>query len=351
MASQPRLFGRLVASWPQAEIALGAGRRLSLGATLGAGTFSNVYAATLTLPFGLTRAVAVKVFRLPGSDDHEPATALVRQAAQTLALVNHPNVVELLELAIFDGHPLLVCELVDGLSLQRLNDWFAELHRRMPLELALFVGVEVAEGINGVRLAKNLKGMQLGAAHLDLSPKDVLLSRDGEVKVGGFGLGGIRQLESSVQSNATLAMRAAYLSPEIAYGDRGDARSDVFTLGVILREMLVGPRMPALLNGKPLTGTEAVRLAREGYIHPVTFEPQLPPSVKAVIARALEPEPENRFPHAGAMAFELRRAALALGVGDGRMALRSMLAKERDEEITNEVCIPAIPVHPADDEY
>jgi serine/threonine protein kinase len=346
VASQPRLFGRLVASWPQAEIALGAGRRLSLGATLGSGTFSNVYAATLTLPFGLTRVVAAKVFRLPGSDDHEPATAVVRRAAQTLALVNHPNVVELLELGIFDGHPLLVCELVDGLSLRRLNDWFAELHRRMPLDLALFVGVEIAEGINGVRLAKNPKGMQLGAAHLDLSPKDVLLSRNGEVKVGGFGLGGIRQLESSVQSNSTLAARAGYLSPEIACGDRGDARSDVFTLGVMLREMLVGPRMPA-----NVAGTEAVRLAREGYIHPVTFEPQLPPSVKAVLDRALEPEPKDRFPHAGAMAFELRRAALALGVGDGRMALRSMLAKERDEEITNEVCIPAIPVHPADDEY
>ena len=78
----------------------------------------------------------------------------MRKAAQSLALVSHPNVVELLELAIIDGHPLLVTELVDGLSLARVNEWFGELHRRMPLDLALFVGVELAEGINGARLGK-----------------------------------------------------------------------------------------------------------------------------------------------------------------------------------------------------
>ncbi len=346
MASRPRLFGRLVATWPEAEIALGAGRRLSLGPSLGTGAFSNVYAATLTLPYGVARPVTVKLFRLPSTDDLESATALVRRAAQTLALVSHPNVVELLEFAIIDQHPLLVLELIDGLSLQRLNEWFSELHRRMPLDLALFVGVEIAEGLNGARLAKNLRAMQLGTLHLDLTPKDVLLSRQGEVKVGGFGLAGIRQLESSVQSSSALSTRVAYLSPEVACGDRGDARSDVFTLGIILREMLVGPRLPP-----NVTGSVALRLSREGYIHPVTFEPHLPPAVKAVLARALELEPDNRYPHAGAMAFELRRAAIALGVGDGRAALRSMLAKERDEEITNEVCIPAINVHPADDGY
>ncbi len=326
---------------------LGAGRRLALGASLGTGAFSNVYAATLTLPYGIARQVAVKLFRLPSADDLESATALVRRAAQTLALVSHPNVVELLEFSLIDGHPLLVCELVDGLSLQRLGEWFGELQRRLPLDLALFIGVEIAEGLNGARLAKNLRAVQLGTLHLDLTPKDVLLSRHGEVKVGGFGLAGIRRLESSVQSNASMASRIGYLSPEVAYGDRGDARSDVFTLGLILREMLIGPRLPPNIHG-----TEALRLAREAYLHPVTIEPHLPPPVKAVLARALEPDPDSRYPHAGAMAFELRRAAIALGVGDGRAALRSMLAKERDEEITNEVCIPAITVpHPADDDY
>ena len=185
MVPKTRLFHTSSASWPEAELSLGAGRRLSLGSLLGSGSNANVYAATMTLPYGLSRRVAVKMYRLGSSDDCERMTALVRKAAQNLSHVRHPNVVELLELALFDSHPLLVCELVEGLSLARMCEWFGELGRRMPLDLALFIGVEIADALNAARLAVDAKGRQLNLCHLDLTPKDVLLSRAGEVKKPG----------------------------------------------------------------------------------------------------------------------------------------------------------------------
>jgi serine/threonine-protein kinase len=116
----------------------------------------------------------------------------------------------------------------------------------------------------------------------------------------------------------------------------GDARSDVFSLGIILREMLIGPRFPSFVSEQ-----QALGWAREGIVHTGIFEPQLPSGVQCILGRALEKDPANRYPHAGALGYELRRIALAMGVGDGRSFLRSALARvfaeERDDEPTGEV--------------
>jgi hypothetical protein len=130
------------------------------------------------------------------------------------------------------------------------------------------------------------------------------------------------------------------MAPEVACGRAGDARSDVFSLGVLLREMLQGPRFPAYV-----TDGEALAWARDGVVHRSMFEPQLPQELHAVIARALERDPTRRHPHAGALGFELRRIALAMGVGDGRAFLRTALARtvgsSDDEEVTGELSLHA----------
>jgi serine/threonine-protein kinase len=168
------------------------------------------------------------------------------------------------------------------------------------------------------------------------------------VKVGDFGVAASARAASSVRSVRALARRVRALAPEVARGQLGDARSDVFSLGVMLREMMVGPRFPRIVSD-----AEALVWARDGVVHQSLFEPQLPPALQAILTRAVERDPAHRYPHAGVLGYELRRVAMTMGVGDGRAFLRTALSRafgddredDEDEEVTGE--LPSPPPVPA----
>ena len=304
-------------------------RRVLLGQCLGRGSIASVYRAVLESANGVRRPVACKVFGILASEEYELVIETLAETVRRAACILHPNVATTYELC--DGaiapQPFILSELVVGTTLRHVLDMAAKRGRRIPLDLALFLGVEIAEGLNAARVAKGADGFNLGITHLDLSARDVLLSWNGEVKISDFELGGARQVASAVRSLSAMARRADTMAPEIARGDGGDTRSDVFSLGIILRELLIGRRF-----AKDVTDAEALRLARDGFVQPITFEPHLPEDVRRILDRALEVEPQRRFAHSGALAYELRKVALSLGVGDARFFLKSMLEKELAEE-------------------
>ncbi len=299
------------------------GRRLELYDVLGSGGVSTVHRAVVESTYGLRRTVAAKVFTRISSDDFDSVCGSLAIAAQRAALVSHPNVVDTYDFVVHQSQPIILNELVEGVSLADLAERCAERRRRPALDLALFIACEVTEALSGARAAIGDDGMQLGLLHLALTPRAVLLSRRGEVKVEGFGLGNARGGTSSVRSLRAVAGRASMMAPEVAAGDVGDARSDVFSVGVMMRELLVGPRFP-----RGITNAEAIRLAREGFVQPICFQPHLPDDLVHVMMRAIEVDPDARYPNATALAFDLRRVALAMGVGDGRWFLRRALDHE-----------------------
>ncbi|HEX8791989.1 MAG TPA: serine/threonine-protein kinase [Polyangiaceae bacterium] len=322
---------------PCSDIPLGDGRQLLIGAQLGRGSMATVYRGVYEGACGLRRAVAVKVYDTIASDEHDAVLSALTMAAQRGACVRHPNVVRVEDFGLAGpAQPYSVVELVEGRSLAKLLASFARRRERIPPDVALFIGSEIAEALAGARLASTPEGMRVGVVHGDLSPCDVLLSWHGEVKVSDFEVAIAARAASTVRSVRALARRVSFLAPEVARGQVGDARSDVFSLGVILREMLVGPRFPSFV-----TEQQALGWAREGIVHTSIFEPQLPSAVQCIVARALEKDPANRYPHAGALGYELRRVALAMGVGDGRSFLRSALARvfaeDSEEEPTGEL--------------
>lgn len=302
---------------------LGDGRHVELLDVLGTGGTTLVRRGLLTSKQGVVRPVAVKFYSPGSGDESDQLFTLLARSTRRVACVDHPNVVRVYDCGTWQGQPFLVSELVSGISLCALLEAYTKKQRRLPLDIALFIACEILEGLSAARLAKDYDGLRLGLVHHCLSAREVLLSWRGEVKISDFESSTLRSLTSSVRSFRYLASRAATMAPEVARGRPADERSDVFSYGVLLRELLVGPRFPS-----GITSVEAVRLAQEGYIQSMTFQPHLPPGLESVLSRALEISPEARYPNACAMAFDLRRIVLSMGVGDGRYFLRTMLERE-----------------------
>jgi serine/threonine-protein kinase len=307
----------------QTDIPLGDGRRVRLGGQIGRGTVASVHRGVIEGGYGIRRAVAVKLYDVIASDEHEVVLSALSSAAQRSACVRHPNVVRVEEFGLAGpAQPFMVEELVEGRTLAALLEHVARRRVRLALDVGLFIGVEIAEGLAGARLATTPDGMRQSVAHGELAASDVLLSWHGEVKVSDFGFAAAARAATGVRSIRSLAPRVRALAPEVARGQAGDSRSDVFSLGVLLREMLVAPRFPAAVSD-----AEAIGWVRDGVVHQSMFEPQLPPALQAIISRAIERDPVRRYPHAGVFAYELRRVGLAMGVGDGRTFLGAALTR------------------------
>jgi eukaryotic-like serine/threonine-protein kinase len=328
------------------RLEIGDGRRVRLLDVLGKGASSVVHRGLLETGNGLRRLVAVKLYGAIASDEVESVLAGAGRAATRAACVRHPNVVEVYDFGQWMSQPFFVTELVDGVSLHALLERYAEKSRRLPLDLALFIGTEMAEALSGARTARDHEGLQVGVLHLGLGPRKVLLGWRGEVKVSDFETSMATPASSGIRSLRAVAHRTSTMAPEVARGGRGDSRSDVFSLGIVLRELFVGPRF-----ARSVTNSEALHLAREGFVQPISFQPHLPDGLVQVMERALECDAADRYPNASALAFDLRRIALALGVGDGRAFLRRALDREwgNDAEVTTErpyATTPPEPVRP-----
>ena len=323
---------------PQHEIRLDEPRRVTIGPQLGRGSMATVYRGVLQGSFGIERAIAVKVFDVIASDETDGIVATLAHAAREAACIRHANVAVMLEFGMLTPvQPFALTELIEGPTLVDVLDAYAGARRRVPLDLALFIGIEIAEALVGARAACTPEGVRLGIVHGELSPNDVILSWSGEVKLTDFGIAAATRAASTVRSVKALTRRIRALAPEVARGSFGDARSDVFALGVILHEMMLGPRFPPTLSD-----AEAMTYARDGIVHSSVFEPQLAPELRVIMSRALERDPAKRFAHAGALVYELRRVALAMGVGDGRSFLRHALpsvfaADAPAEDVTEEI--------------
>lgn len=318
---------------PLELLAIGDGRSVRLLDVLGKGSSSVVHRGLLETSSGLRRLVAVKLFASVASEEADAVLAVAQHTAARAACVRHPNVVEVYDYGQRRTQPFFVTELVEGVSLQALLERYAEKSQRLPLDLALFIGSEMAEALSGARTARDHEGLQVGMLHLALGPRKVLLGWRGEVKVSDFEMSMATSASSSIRSLRSVTHRASTMAPEVAQGEQGDSRSDVFSLGIVLRELFVGPRFP-----RNVTNAEAVRLAREGFVQPISFQPNLPEAIVQIVDRSLQCDPADRYPNASALAVDLRRIALAMGVGDGRAFLRRALDREwgSDVEVTTE---------------
>jgi serine/threonine-protein kinase len=248
---------------------------------------------------GTVPAVRLVVKRLlPNS--RESGFDLLEREAELHRAVVHPNVVTVFGAGMVGVEPYLAMEYVDGVDLYRLLRRAEAEQRRIPTGLAVYVARRVAAALSAVHSATSPDGTPLGIVHRDVTPSNVYLSVEGDVKLGDFGIARVEQRAKPAAGPAGLKGKFGYLAPEQVAGESFDHRADLFSLAALLGEMLIGERV------FPGSGQLAVLLAiRDANIEPLrSAAASFPPGLFAVCERALARDPSERF----ASAEQLARA-------------------------------------------
>jgi len=280
---------------------------------LGGGGMGVVYEAEDTR---LARHVALKFIPPEMAKDRKALDRFVREA-RAASQLNHPGICTIHDIEDLDGHPFIVMEKLEGTSLKDLIR-----SRRVGVDEILDIGIQVADSL----AASHAKGI----IHRDIKPANIFVSQNGQTKILDFGLAKIvhdpnsseAQLEDSLTAMGVIPGTAVYMSPEQARGEELDARSDLFSLGVVLYEMATGKKPFA--TGHVVTTLDAV--LNQKPISPLQLKPALPVDLEGIIGRAMEKERGHRYPTALAMKGDLQS-----------------LRKETESGVTRALRRPALP--------
>jgi serine/threonine-protein kinase len=272
------------AGGPPSDVGRLIDRRYLLAEVIGHGGMATVHRA---LDTKLDRPVAVKLLRREIVEDADLAMRFRREALAATVL-RHPNIVACLETGTDDGQPYLVMELIEG------EDLAARLRRGgrlAPIEAGrTALDVARALGVAHVR----------GIVHRDVKPGNILLARDGRAMVTDFGIARLAADAEGAVPGVTLGS-VHYFSPEQAQGGTTTAASDVYSLGLVLYEMLTGQRA---WRGETTAQIAAARIDAPAP-SPRAIRPEIPPALDEVVVRALDPDPNRRYPNGGAIAAAL----------------------------------------------
>ncbi len=244
-------------------------------------------------------------------------TELLVREAKIAARLSHPNIIQIFDLGEQDGGYYIAMEYLRGRDLAAaLSYRGTEGDLPLTLSLRLWIGSEVAKALDYAHRAKGEDGKPLHIVHRDVSPQNVLLGFEGEVKVADFGIAHADEVGlGRGEDPKVLRGKYAYMSPEQARGEPLDRRSDIFAFGILLYELVTRRRM---FRGKSSHETlEAVRRAELP-----SYRRALPlPGIGAILERALSPKPDDRYASAGEIHAELMRMLFSLGEPVGQTDL------------------------------
>ena len=281
------------------------------------GGMGEVFLARVMDGEGAGRLVAMKRL-LPSLAEDPELVAMFLDEARIAVQLDHPGVVRIEDLGQHGVIYFIVMEYVPGKDLKALLDLLAARGERIPVPLAVWVTVRVLEALGHAHEKRDALGRELAIVHRDVSPRNVLLSFAGEVKLIDFGLASARARGLEGESGAVRG-KPAYMSPEQARGGPVDCRADVFAVGVMLCEMLTGARGVA---GE--RGCERARTLLDA--------PHVPPALARAVRAALASDPADRPASAAALAQGL--APHCQGVDAA--ALGSYLAGWFPDEVARE---------------
>ncbi len=305
------------------------------------GGMAEVFLAKVAGPGGFEKTVVLKRV-LPHLAEDEQFIDMFRSEARLASKLNHPNVVSVFDFGQEGEDLFLVMDFIDGLTLRALYRRAFEAGTPLPFNLAAKILGGVCDGLAYAHELKDAKtGLGLDLIHRDITPDNVLVGLNGEVKVVDFGLAKSRgQLHKS--GLGVVKGKYAYMSPEQLRGDPLDRRSDIFALGIVLYEVLTGT--------KPFAVSDTQRVAHailfEPFAPAATLRPDVPPALQRILDRAFEKDRDRRYRDCREVLEDLEAFIAHIGEPVGPIQVAQWVTRMARPEAPTAAGLPA-PATPA----
>ncbi len=284
---------------------------------LATGGMAEIYLAKLIGPGGFEKQLVIKQI-LPKLSGQRHFVDMFVAEAKMLVTLTHGNIVPVYELGVVDDTYFIAMDYIDGPTLYRLTETMARRDARMEPALAAWITARMLEGLDYA----HRKGE--GVIHRDLSPRNVMLSRDGEVKLVDFGIA-VTLGDPGESSGAEAAPTGSfpYMSPEQVRREQLTGKTDLFSVGVLMWEMLAGQRLFA----RPDQDATLAAVLREAIPPPSTVRTEVPTKLDEIVMRALEREVDARWPSAADMLGAINKFLYSLDVTPGPREVGALVAR------------------------
>jgi serine/threonine protein kinase len=288
---------------------------------IGTGGMAEVFRAIAQGVQGFEREFVIKRIR-PDKSDSPNFVEMFCEEARISALLNHPNIAQVYDFGQADGAYFMVMEHLVGANLSTVMRALRARDGAMPPSVAVYVAREAARALHYAHTLVLPDGTSGGVVHRDVTPSNIMLLKAGGVKILDFGIAkAAAAARPSDGGRPRLAGKLSYLSPELVRGLAVDHRSDIFSLGIVLWEMVAGQRLfTGATDGETLENVLMRPIAE-----PSRRRDGVPAALDAMVARALERDPANRFASAEEFANELDRFLVEMPVAD--QAIPNLLAE------------------------
>ena len=294
------------------------------------GGMAEVFKAKAFGVEGFERLLAVKRILPNIAEDEEFITMFIDEAKIAVQL-NHANIAQIFDLGKVDDSYFIALEFIHGKDLRGIFDRCRASGENMPIAQACFVIMKTCEGLDYAHNKRDASGREIGLVHRDMSPQNVLISYEGEVKLIDFGIAKAAGKASKTQAGI-LKGKFGYMSPEQVRGLPLNRGSDIFSVGIVLYELLTGERL--FIGESDFSTLEKVRNVE--ILPPSTYNRKIPEELERIVLNTLAKDPEDRYQHAIDLHDELQAFMYTAGEFYSRKDLAAWMKRTWSREIQEE---------------
>jgi len=297
---------------------------------LAVGGMAQLYKAKITGVQGFEKLIAIKTILPHLASEKELITSFIDEA-KLAALLHHQNIVQIYDFGNMEDTYYISMEYLFGKDLRHIINKTKEKNQSISLEHALYIASQICAGLDYAHNIKDFQGAPLNIIHRDISPQNVIVTYEGEVKIVDFGIAKAAR-RSTLTQVGMIKGKIAYMSPEQASGQNIDARSDIFSTGILFYEMVTGKQM--------FTGVDTLQIlakvCRAEFEPPEIAQGGLPPQVYQILHQALKKEPQERYQSCGDMLADLEECMIHLNMRPTARGLSQFMKDLFKKEIATE---------------